>query len=313
MRTKNSPYSQLQSITELKQFIEVANASSFSKAARRLNQTPAAISASIKRLEKTLKVRLLERSTRSVRLTQEGTIFYQSCINALQILEDATEEIASDTQEISGKIVISAPTDFMQTQLSFWLQDFQSIHKHIAIEVRVSDSLSNLVTEPIDLAIRYGFPNDSSYVARLLKDSVRIACAAPEYLKENGTPEHPNELLEHNCLCYQVNGAHDTAWRFFKGEQEVKVNVNTSFCTDDSSLARAWAVAGKGIVYKSELDLLADLSSGRLVRLLPDYTGSKSPLYVVYPGANNQALRTKTLIDYLFERLKNMPTYELKT
>lgn len=307
METKATPYSGLQSITELRQFIEVANSNSFSKAANNLNQTVAAISASIKRLEKTLKVRLFERSTRSVRLTSEGAIFYQSCINALQILEKGTEELVSSSQGISGKLVISAPTDLMQTQLSFWIQDFQSIYENISIEVRVSDSLSSLVSEPIDLAVRYGFPSDSSCVARLLKDSNRVACASPEYLNRYGTPMHPNELLEHNCLCYKVNDTHDKAWCFFKDEQELKVTVNSMFSTDDSSLARAWAIAGKGIVYKSELDLLQDITSGRLVPLLPDYSGSKSPLYVVYPGAKNQANRTKTFINYLFERAENMP------
>lgn len=309
MNKKTTPYTGLQSITELRQFIEVANSSSFSKAANNLNQTAAAISASIKRLEKTLETRLFERSTRSVRLTVEGAIFYQSCIKALQILEKGTEDITSSSQEISGKLVISAPTDFMQTQLSFWIQDFQTTYKHISVEVRVSDSLSNLVSEPIDLAIRYGFPNDSSYVARLLKDSNRIVCAAPEYLDRYGTPMHPNELLEHNCLCYKVNNTHDKTWSFLKDEQELKVTVNSMFATDDSSLARAWAIAGKGIVYKSELDLLPDLESGRLIPLLPSYIGSRSPLYVVYPGAKNQANRIKTFINYLFERGEQLQGY----
>ena len=303
---KTKPFSNLQSLTELRQFIEVANSSSFSKAAKNLNQTAATISSAIKRLEKTLKTRLFERSTRSVRLTGEGAIFYESCVKALQILEKGAEQITIDSQEISGKLVISAPTDLMQTQLSFWIQDFQTMYKDITVEIRVSDSLSNLVSDPIDIAIRYGFPDDSNYVARLLKNSNRIACASPKYIKEHGEPMHPNELLKHNCLCYKVKESVDNTWHFFRDQQEFKVTVNTKFSTDDSSLARAWAVAGNGIVYKSELDLSDDITSGRLIPILSSYIGSKSPIYVVYPGAKNQSIRVKTFISYLFEKTSNI-------
>ena len=289
----------LLSLVELRQFLQVARSGNFSLAARQLEQTTAAVSAGVKRLEHSLGVRLFERSTRSVRLTEEGRAFLEGCQKALNELDVAVDRATRSLESPSGHVVISAPTDLAKTLLNDWLINFQSDFPEITLSVSLADTLVDLKKSLIDLAIRYGFPADSSMIARPLARSFRIACASPEYLDAQGEPYHPYELADHNCICFHVKGQVDNIWRFFDKKEELKVNVSGTLSTDDSSLARQWALEGRGIVYKSELDLRSDIRAGRLVPLLTAYQGQESPLYVVYPSRENLPRRTQVLIQHL--------------
>ena len=292
----------LQSLIELRQFTQVAQSQSFSRAAKVLNQTVAAVSAGVKRLEASMGVRLFERSTRSVRLTEEGKTFYEGCKTALAKLDSAVELTYGATQAPHGHLTISAPTDLAKTLLNQWLDSFQQCYPDITLAIKLGDTLADLKKSSIDLAIRYGFPADSSLIARPLVDSPRIACASPGYLAKHGVPDHPYQLEQHSCICYHVKGQIDTEWRFFDQQEELTVNVHGRLSTDDSSLARQWAVEGKGIIYKSELDVCTNIENGQLVPVLTKYQGQASPLYIVYPSRENLPKRTQLFIQHLLEQ-----------
>lgn len=289
-------------IAELRQFMEVANGGSFSAAAKLLEQTPATLSLAIKRLEHSLGVRLFERTTRSVRLTEQGRIFYRSCEQALELLREGCEDIAAQQHQLAGSIVLSAPGDLATTLLSDWLQDFIAQHPLIEIELRVSDTLSSLVAEAVDVAIRYGPLSDTRLIARELFPARRVLCASPAYLREHGVPSHPEQLAEHHCLCYKVSDQIDRHWRFSRGGKNFEVVVAGRLVTDNSALARQWALAGKGLVYKSELDTYQDITAGRLSAVLSDYQGSPSPLYLVYPQRRFVPRRVRELLEFLRAR-----------
>ncbi len=308
MTTRVKPVSSepLQSLIEIRQFIQVAQSQSFSKAAQALNQTTAAVSAGIKRLEASMGVRLFERSTRSVRLTAEGKIFFQGCKRALAELDTAVELSYGATEIPQGQVTLSAPTDLAKTLLNQYLNEFQHDYPDIALSVRLGDSLADLKKSAIDLAIRFGVPADSSLIARPLINRRRLACASPAYLAQHGTPEHPYELEQHSCICYYVKDQLDRQWRFFDQQETLTVNVQGRFSTDDSSLARQWAVEGKGIVYKSELDMLDDIENGRLLPVLTKYQGQESPLYIVYPSRENLPKRTQVLMEYLLKQFQQL-------
>ncbi len=298
----------LPSLGELQQFIEVAKAQSFSSAARQLNQTAATLSAGIKRLEASLGVRLFERSTRSVRLTEAGRLYLDSCQAALNALHSGAEAIWKSASELSGKIVLAAPTDLTRTLLSPWLQEFLVRYPDVDLEVRVSDALSNFYEDPIDLAIRYGSPPDSNSIARPFFAAKRILCASKAYLQRRPAPVTPSDLKAHQCICYKIQSRADTKWHFSQDGQDASVSVRAHLVTDDSGLAREWAVAGQGFVYKSELDVAQDITEGRLVRCLENFQGSDSPLFLVYPSVVHQSTRVRSFIDFLLDKVALNPT-----
>ena len=158
----------------------------------------------------------------------------------------------------------------------------------------------------VDLAIRFGVPDDSRLIARLLSDNRRVAVASPDYVSLYGKPEHPVELSKHHCLCYFVNNRLDDQWRFYHEDEVYAVNVYAYSTTDDSSLARQWAIEGDGIVYKSLLDVQADLKQGRLVKLFDGFLGQPSPLYLLYPSRDNMPARLRVFIDFLMDKAKKI-------
>lgn len=292
----------IQSLSELRQFHQVVNSGSFSEAARVLNQTPAAVSAGVKRLENHLGVRLLERSTRKLSLTEEGQQFFEDCQHLLTNLDSATDRLRGAKSELAGHLTIGAPGDLARVRLMDWIQAFRIEYPDITFDVRVSDSLIDLQESAVNLAIRFGEPASSNLIARLIGETEEVACASPTYLKEQGEPMVPQDLMHHDCIRYRAKGLKKEEWTFFQHDKKVAVNVSGSLTTDDSSLARQWAINGWGIVYKSEVDVQADIDNGLLVPLLKAFRGSSAPLYVVYPSRKHLPERTRAFIDFLLKQ-----------
>lgn len=299
----------IQSLSELRQFRQVAVSGSFSSAAKTLNQTSAAVSAGVKRLESHLGVRLLERSTRTVSLTEEGLQFFQDCQRFLSDLDQSVDKIRKAKSGLTGHLTIGAPGDLARGYLIQWIKDFQGQYPDITFDVRVSDTLADLQKSSINLAIRFGVPTDSSLIVRPMVDTQEVACASPAYLETYGEPSHPQELTQHTCLCYRVKGLKKDEWTFFRDNEINRIKVVGALVTDDSSIARQWAIEGLGVVYKSLVDVREDIRQGRLVRLFQGYRGQSAPLYVIYPSRDNLPERARAFIDFLAlqgDRIKNL-------
>ncbi len=293
-------------LTDLHLFLRAADAGSLSAAARQLSMTPAAASASLKRLEQALEVRLFERSTRSLRLTPEGGVFREYCERALGVLADGEAQVRADRQAPAGTVHLAVPSDFARGTLSVWLDDFVRMYPQIRLVLHVGDAVHDLLRDTVDLAVRYGDLHDSRLVARRLSNVEQLVCASPAYLAAQGEPMEPADLADHNCLTFFVGGKPKTLWTLFRDGKPVRVKVSGDRSADDSSLVHQWSVDGVGVICKSALDVTPDLQAGRLKALFPGYQGEVVPLNAVYLGGKYLPLRVRTLLDYLIARFEEL-------
>lgn len=264
---------------DLQVFVHTSDSGSLSAAARQLEISPAVASAALKRLESELEVRLFARSTRSLRLTPEGDAFLLHARASLRSLEEGRRLLQGGKDQIAGVLQLSAPSDFGRNLLLPWLDEFQARYPQLSLRLLLGDRVTDLYRQPVDVAIRYGAPADSSLVALpLAPDNRRVLCAAPGYLAERGEPRQPDDLREHNCLLYQLGGRVHDRWAFQRGRRSLTLTVAGDRVCDDADVVRRWALAGKGLVYKSWLDVAEDVRAGRLRLLLPDWQGEATPM-----------------------------------
>ncbi|NER58888.1 LysR family transcriptional regulator [Pseudomonas sp. MAFF212428] len=264
---------------DLQLFVRAAELGSLSAAARLLDLSPAVASAALKRLEAQLGVRLLARSTRSLRLTAEGEGYVAHARVALASLEEGRRVLAQGQAQVSGVLQLSAPSDFGRNVLLPWLDELQGEHPLLTVRLLLGDRNADLFRQPVDIALRYGNPEDSSLVALpICSDNRRVLCAAPAYLARHGRPGRVEQLAEHNCLLYQLGERVHDQWRFTDAGSTHTVLVGGDRFCDDADVVRRWALAGVGIAYKSWLDVAADVLAGRLTLLLPELLGEPTPL-----------------------------------
>ena len=201
-----------------------------------------------------------------------------------------------------GSIRVAAPSDLTRNVLLPWFDEFVALHPGVELALSVGDRPLDVTRDEVDVALRYGPLADSRLVARLLARSRPRLFASPDYLARHPAPATPNDLLSHNCLTFHRGGRHQQVWRFGQKGQWVDVRVQGDRSADDASLARLWALAGRGITFKSELDLRADVARGELVELLPEWDTEPYPLHALLPSGRFVPARVRALIDYLATR-----------
>ncbi|WP_223484199.1 LysR family transcriptional regulator [Pseudomonas sp. A-RE-19] len=293
----------MSSILDLEIFVRTADSGSISAAARTLELTPAAASIALKRLETRLGIRLLARSTRSMRLTEEGRRYLESVRLALAALDAGEQALKQQTQGLSGVLQLAAPSDFGRNVLLPWLDDFKRQHPSIQLQLLLNDRHADLFRETVDVALRFGVPSDSTLVALpILPEHRRVACASPGYLARCGTPQTPADLSGHSALLYLRDGRPYSHWRFSRGDEVMDVQVHGDYLSDDGEVARRWALAGHGIAYKAWLDVAADVQAGRLVTLFDDWQGESVPFNLLCPHRVQVSERVKVLQAFLRER-----------
>ncbi len=298
----------MNALRDLELFVSTADSGSISAAARRLDLTPAAASASLKRLERELGSRLFVRSTRSQRLTQEGEIYLQHCRLALQSLKDGRAALEAGNTNIRGVLQLSVPSDLGRNILLPWLDEFQTRHPALQLRLQFSDRLADVYSQPVDIALRYGLPPDSSLVALpIAPANRRVLCAAPAYLKRFGAPDSPAALFEHNCLSFALAGMIHDRWRFFRKGIEESVPVRGNRLADDGDIVRRWALAGHGIAYKSRLDIARELKTGSLIPLCTDWEGEPAPLNLMCADRRQLSPAVQLLREFLQERIGGLP------
>ncbi len=273
-------------LADLELFVRTADSGSISAAARELDVSPAAASAAIKRVEKQLDTQLLVRSTRKLRLTDAGERYLSHCRRALAELQQAGQALHTGKGEVAGTLRLSVSSDFGRNMLLPWLDRFMDRYPRLKLRMSVSDSLSDFYRDRVDIALRYGEPEDSSLIAFRIVETERVLCASPEYLRQHGIPRHPEQLKQHNCLFYLLGERTHDQWRFTdnRNNQPLKISVQGNRVCDDADIVRRWAVAGKGIALKSRLDMARDLRAGRVVELLTDYRQEPATLWLICPS-----------------------------
>ncbi|WP_076415973.1 LysR family transcriptional regulator [Shewanella sp. UCD-KL12] len=291
-------------INDLKLFVRVADCGSITAAATELDISPAAASAALKRLEKQLETSLFIRSTRSLRLTDAGERYLIHCRSALADLSLGVQAINDVKEKVSGVVSLAVPSDVGRNIILPWLDHFLDEYPELKIRLHIGDTLSDFYHDKIDVALRSGTPKDSSLVAFQVCQANRVLCASPDYIAKHGEVTSLEQLTEHNCLFFMLDDRTHDQWRFIKNGREFKVRVTGNRTCNDAEIARRWAVAGRGIVYKSSLDLADDISSGRLVPMLTDHTGEAADLYLVCPGREHVTPVILLLREMLRERCK---------
>ncbi|WP_211463658.1 LysR family transcriptional regulator [Collimonas silvisoli] len=294
----------MDNLGDIRLFVEAADLGGLSAAGRKLGLSPAAASARLVKLESELHTRLFERTTRHLRLTDEGRTYLAYCQQALQALDDGHAFLQAGKSVVRGKVRISATSDFGRHVLKIWLDEFNTQYPEVRFALVLSDSLSNLLQDDIDLAIRFGVPQDSSFVARPLASNRRVLCASPGYLVKHGTPEHPRDLARFDCIVLSSAAGPANDWRFTQNGKVENYTVPLADAreTNDGAVAREWAVHGHGIAMKSIWDIGADLRAGRLNILLPEWRSSGEPVHALYQRNRYMAPRLRALLDFLIRR-----------
>lgn len=292
---------------DLEVFVRVIAAGSMSTAARDLGLSPAVVSKRIKRLEDKLGTRLLQRTTRQISLTEAGHGFHERVLTVLGGLEEAEAFASGRSSEVNGTLKISASTSFGRMHVAPHLKPFMEAHPDLAIHLVLSDEFTDIVGGGFDLAIRIAELNDSSLVARRLAPVRRVLCAAPSYLAEHGTPETLDDLKKHRCL-----PAHNhESWRLEGPNGPVGLRPEGMLITNSSEVLREAVIAGLGIALRSTWDVGAELKSGKLVQVLPQYESSRNvALSAVYPSRQFLPAKVRLFIDYLAELYGPVPYWE---
>ena len=290
-------------LDDLALFVRSAALGSFSQAAREVNLLPGQASAAIQRLERELDIRLFARSTRSLRLTEEGKRYLPYAQDALQALREGREGMRGEDAALSGTLQIAAPSDFGRNLLLPWISAFRSHHPGLDIQLLVSDQVADIFRDPVDIALRYGQIDDASFIALpVAPENRRVLVASPAYLARHGRPRSPLDLATHSCLVYRLRGRSYDRW-CFPATDEV-VQVSGPLVSDDADVVRRWAVAGEGITYKSWLDVHQDVLEGRLEVLLPDMPGEPTPMNLVCPHRKQFSPAVKLLHALVAERCR---------
>jgi DNA-binding transcriptional LysR family regulator len=295
----------VENLADLRVLIQTARGGTLTAAARTLGMTPAAASATLKRLEAQLGTRLFERSTRAMRLTPQGQILLDYAQRAFELLHEGESQVAADRATLIGTVRVAAPSDLTRTLLLPLFDDFLAAHPGLRLQLSVADRVLDVLRDEVDVAIRYGMLADSRLVARTLVDARPVCSASPDYLRRHGTPRTPQDLAGHNCITFDRGGRRHRAWRFCRDGQWTEVRVDGDRSVDDASLAREWAIAGAGIVLKSGLDQRRDLERGALVPLLTDWETEPYPLHALLPSGRFVPHRVRALVDFLAVRFEN--------
>nr|WP_318383625.1 LysR substrate-binding domain-containing protein [uncultured Enterobacter sp.] len=265
-------------------FVRAAALGSFSNAAREADLLPGQVSAAVHRLERDLDKRLFARSTRSLRLTAEGEKYLPFAQELLAVVQAGEESLHSGDDELQGELKVAVPSDIGRNILLPLLTRFCEQHPKITLRLSISDQVSDIFRDPVDVAIRYGVLDNSSYVALpLAEHNRRVLAASPAYLARHGRPGSLGELTHHHCLLFTMNSHVYDKWSFVENGLKRQLTVKSRLLCDDADVARRWAIDGMGIVYKAWIDISADVDAGRLEVVLPHCTGEAAPLNLICP------------------------------
>jgi len=302
----------MRKLGDIQLFVKIVELEGLAIAGRELGISPASATARLSRLEAVYGVRLLNRTTRRIGLTEEGREFYHSCVHILSELDAAEEKLLTGRDQLNGVIKISATFDLGRQQIAPLVTEFSRKHPKVKIQLHYADQLVDLVGEGFDLAVRYGALKDSGMVARKLASNRRILCASPDYLDKYGTPQEPVDLVNHQCIALMRENISQTHWHFSKEENQSSVRIEPVLSSNDGSQLRLWALQGLGIALKSFWDIKTDIESGALLPILEDYqhdwesiqTDGRVGLFVVYPGKEYLPKRTRAFVDTLIAHFR---------
>jgi DNA-binding transcriptional LysR family regulator len=290
-------------LPDLLLFVRTITAGSLSAAGRSLKISPAVASKRLSRLENHLGVRLIQRTSRRLNLTEEGAAYYERIAPLLAQLEDAGAAAAGEQAAMQGTLRITATNAFGRRWLGPLAAEFSRAHPQVSLYMHLTDEVVDLLSGGYDLAVRIGQPQDSSLIARRVANSRLVLVAAPSYLKKHGTPKRPEDLAQHRCIPLLRPGRDTANWHFRTAEGPLTLAIGGLLGSDSGELMQDWARRGEGIARKSIWDVTDDLIDGKLVTVLDHAIDEPADIHVVYPSRSFVPLRVRRFIAHLEARL----------
>ncbi|MBF0187668.1 MAG: LysR family transcriptional regulator [Magnetococcales bacterium] len=297
-------------LTQMELFTQVATLESFSGAARRMRLSNGAVSKGVAALEERLGVRLLNRTTRRLSLTDAGRAYLEQCRRILAEVAEAEASVSSMWTEPRGPLRLNAPMSFGVLHLARQVADFLTLYPEITIEMAMTDRKVNVVDEGFDMVVRIGQLRDSSLIARKLAPARLVVCASPDYVARYGEPQVPADLSTCPTLLYtNVNPA--DVWHFQGPDGEVTVKVNGRLWVNNGDAIREAALQGVGLAIMPTFIVGKDLQAGRLISLLPEYRLPELGVYALYPHNRHLSAKVRILVDFLKKRFGPNPYWDL--
>jgi DNA-binding transcriptional LysR family regulator len=284
-------------------FLLIVEKGGLSAAGREVGLSPTSVSERLGALEKHYAATLLTRTTRSISLTDEGRMLVDGARRMLADAEDIESNIKLGTERISGLIRLSAPVDLGRNRIVPILDQFLEDNPNVSVDLNLTDGFLDLAGQGIDFAIRYGALSDSTLRVRKLSEGRRVVCASPAYLSVHGTPQHPSELAQQQCILMRFGVNIHREWQFRAYGRSFKVLVSGRRIANDGDQVRQWCLAGHGICIKSYIDVRDDLETGRLIEVLEAYSLQGVDLQIVYPSGHALPRRVKLLMDEISSKL----------
>lgn len=292
----------MNTVSDLAFFVALARQPSLAAAAQDMGITPPNVSRRLAALEKRLGLKLLNRTTRRLSLTAEGQRYLQEGEQILRDLEGLEESLLADRQTPKGVLRVNATFGFGRRHLAPAISDFALRCPQVEVILTLTDHPLDLTEHAIDVGIQFGTPPDARVLARRVASNRRWLCASPHYLAEFGTPAEPQALAQHRCIVIRENTATFNNWQLTDGQSKVMVKVRGPLSTNHGEVAVDWALAGHGIVLRSEWDVAAYLRSGRLSRILAPWVGEMADIHAIYPQRHHLSAKVRVFLDFLVDR-----------
>jgi DNA-binding transcriptional LysR family regulator len=283
---------------QISTFVEVVAKGSLSAAARAEGIAPAMIGRRLDALEARLGVKLLQRTTRKLALTDEGAAFLEDCQRILSELEEAESAVAERSAHATGHLMISAPAGFGRKHVAPLLPSFLAEHRDVTATLNMSDRVVDIVGEGIDVAIRIASLADSNLVSVKLADNERVVVGTPAYLKRYGEPKTLADLAKHNCLAISSQGS-QRGWTLRENGKNVVLKVSGNMGCNDGQVLHEWALAGKGLAWRSMWEVGGEIEAGKLQTVLDQHAAPGNDIYAVFAQRRHLPLRIRAFVDFL--------------
>lgn len=296
-------------LEDMECFVRVVESGTISAAAERMGVAKSAVSRRLADLEERLGVQLFRRTTRRLNLTDTGRSFYDRCLRILEDVEEAENAVSLEHGTLRGRLRVAVPLTFGLLHLGPAIEDFSRAHPRVEFDLDFNDRQVDLLAEGFDLALRIAELGDSSLIARRLATVHILPCASPDYLARAGTPRHPGELAEHDCLAYTLTREPEL-WRYRDGDRDGVVRIRPCLRANNGDFLRQAAEAGRGITLQPTFITYRALAGGGLVPILTDFEWPGVPVYAVYPQTRHLSRRVRVFVDFLAERFAGVPYWD---
>jgi DNA-binding transcriptional LysR family regulator len=290
-------------LKQMESFVAVALRGSLTAAAKAEGVAPAIVGRRLDALEQRLGVKLMVRTTRRMKLTQEGTAFLEDCQRLLSDLGNAEASVSAGGIQASGHLRLTAPAGFGRRHVAPLVPLFRELHPEVTVSLNLSDRVINLAGEGFDCAVRVGDLPDSSLVSVRLADNRRMCVATPAYLARHGRPVQPADLQRFDCLTLSSDASQTRGWAFTvpkaEGREVIHLKPSGPLDCSDGQVLHDWCLGGWGIAWRSTWEVEAEIAAGLLVPVLEEFAAPPNGIYAVFPERKHMALRLRLWIDFL--------------